>query len=404
MNNSDGDCLEGGSGRLTTQRSLWEVYRSFIRRNRVSIDLVDDLLSNFLLFTPQSVNGYNNDDDDHDHDDCDYSDGFDGNGNENGSSYSTQGGVDDPFGNVRSGVPTISPQRTLTNVRSNTNRWREVLYGLLSLHRLGVDMALQERGITESFGTTVALSDPQFPATTLRIVLTVTHSLLPTFLQLCSNSRSARIVRAWLERIKFVARLSLLVTYWSRLRSGNQLGKVGLMQDGGLYHPHEGSAPTVEQEHSMQRRHRYVGRRTGRRVTDGGAVGPSSASPSTNAVVAGELLYILRPLYWAEIERIQPKNMKHHLFASFVMDAMSFLLLRRQHQNGNAYTKQEIQRRKLKLFLYLLRTPVWDHLTKPSTDRVSRTLSRVPLLGGLIDVYLRDWLYYLKHPYVTEEG
>lgn len=70
---------------------------------------------------------------------------------------------------------------------------------------------------------------------------------------------------------------------------------------------------------------------------------------------------------------------------------------------GNGATQLEWKRRRLRLFLYLLRSPIWDRHTRGTAESVGRALERVPLLGGLLQNYLWDWLYYWKL-YRAEEG
>ena len=73
--------------------------------------------------------------------------------------------------------------------------------------------------------------------------------------------------------------------------------------------------------------------------------------------------------------------------------------------NTNPHTQEEIQRRKLRLFLYALRLPVWSGATLPALEGVSQTLLRkIPLLGGLAETVLWDWILYYQHPFVSEEG
>jgi len=73
--------------------------------------------------------------------------------------------------------------------------------------------------------------------------------------------------------------------------------------------------------------------------------------------------------------------------------------------NTNPHTQEEIQRRKLRLFLYALRLPVWSGATLPVLEGVSQTfLRRIPLLGGLAETVLWDWILYYQHPFVSEEG
>ena len=64
----------------------------------------------------------------------------------------------------------------------------------------------------------------------------------------------------------------------------------------------------------------------------------------------------------------------------------------------------------MRLLLYLLRSPIWESYTQrcvgtdQQVDDGNDFLSRnVPLLGGLLASYLRDWIYYWR-VYKAEEG
>jgi hypothetical protein len=80
------------------------------------------------------------------------------------------------------------------------------------------------------------------------------------------------------------------------------------------------------------------------------------------------------------------------------------------HNHNNKYhrnirTEDEIRRRKLRLFLYALRSPVWSTATSPILDLLSkRILQKIPLLGNFIEIYIWDFILYYQHPFISEEG
>lgn len=165
----------------------------------------------------------------------------------------------------------------------------------------------------------------------------------------------------------------------------------------------------------MERRRNYVGRRTGLKITK--QSDESKPQSTTSHLILGELLYILRPLYWASAEAQHYHAVDHDdsslspslsLLKAWVttlgMDLASLNLLSRQRKNGNRWSQEEWNRRRMKLFLYLLRSPIWSRGTSPAMERTSSIVQRIPLLGNLVDACLWDWIMYWKHPYVSEEG
>lgn len=322
--------------------SLWEAYRSLVRRNRWILDLADNAIDRLLFWTPH-----------------------------------------DP---------------------EESSQWREVAYGLLSLHRLATDVACQDH-IIESHGTSVSAL-PVISATAIRMALTVTHALLPTVLELSRwNPQQQARRRLQLERIKCTLRCILLTSYWLQLYKEQKLERAGLMRNGGMYHPGEVEGPTIAEEEQRQMRREYVGRRTGRRVIMGNApiVVPTITSSYSTilARLLGEALYIYRPLHWAHVEHQGPSTPRDWI-TTLGMDVLSLLFLSRT--TDNSASRQELTRRKLKLLLYLLRSPIWERYIQASTTRVASGVARVPIVGRLLSHYLMEFVFYWKHPYVSEEG
>lgn len=201
---------------------------------------------------------------------------------------------------------------------------------------------------------------------------------------------------------------------------------------------------------SLQRRHDYVGKRTGWRIEDGRD--QSSKSHDTRITAArylsrakstmvADFLHTLRPLLWALCEarysdtdattlrqdgthRLPPslfsvtswsrsdKNLLRGWLLCFVMDLLSIRLLERNSgdinqistRRKNPFASEELRRRRMRLFLYVLRSPVWSQVAEPVLEGTSRgILQRIPLVGGLAETALWDWILYYKHPFVAEE-
>jgi Peroxisomal membrane protein (Pex16) len=330
----------------------------------------------------------------------------------------------------------------------SSSRWREVIWGLLQLHRLAMDLALSD-DLTEelestrnSYGTTIAVNhrlnknDHHSNAivvapTRLRIGLTVLQCLGPVtqeivrsrLLTTVTNRRQAQI-RLMLERTRFFLRLFLAVRYWREISPHRDSDSMtpGLMQQGGRFHTPP--APTVEEERGRRLRQEYVGRRTGRRVlvrirpTKNGAIKShctenngavhkeSSKTWGMTRIVLGELLYILRPLFWAQAEASHcndTSSLWNAWFVSLGMDVASLTSLYSMQATGNVATREEWKRRRLRLLLYLIRSPIWDRYALPTVERVGGAIEVVPLFGKLLTTYLQDWLYYWK-TYRAEEG
>jgi peroxin-16 len=332
----------------------------------------------------------------------------------------------------------------LSSEDEGASRWREVIWGFLQLNRLALDLAVNQRRrpVENSYGTSMDVVRPSIPATSIRIALTILQSLGPVAQELVRSSTSQRItlrrqsrVRVLLERMRFVLRGYLLVNYWWHVRKDNKLFNnnmsesgtgqrspalrlvPGLLLEGGLFPVHS-NAPTTHQERARMQREQYQGRRTGRRVTRGTLASAVSSLPEysqtfpligdTVRVILGELLYIARPLFQAELENSQSgdddvSSLGKTWILSLLMDLASLWSLQSTRHDGNVATQNELKRRKLRLLLYLLRVPVWDRLTKPRVDNLCASIERIPLFGKLLTNYLYEWLYYWRL-YRAEEG
>ena len=409
----------------TLATKWWNLYRPFVQKHRIHLELVDEGLCRLLFWIPHSQN--------------------EGNG--------------------------------------NSGALREALFGLLSINRLLMECS-QYTKLQNSYGTSVEISNPNIPATSIRIALSVIHCLMPSLLGIMearqqnpstdgkilplSSLKNQTYLRFCLERLKFLLRLILLVSYWkqyndeelksstsSRRSSGDDGNNsndhkipIGILLDGGMFYDNETQGLSSDERNNLERRYQYTGRRTGLKVANDGKTSRSRPSNTKNRniqTILGELMYALRPLHWSYQEYIhhhslqsssdysdfdhgnnideQPQNRQlpplsllKGWVTTILMDMISLQLLslsqkHQQHVNGTNrneknrhWSSTEIKRRKMKLFLYLLRLPFWSHMTLPILNKSSGVVRKIPLLGGLIDACLWDWILYHKQTYVSEEG
>ncbi|KAL3931239.1 MAG: hypothetical protein SGBAC_011398 [Bacillariaceae sp.] len=417
-----------GEGALQFQTSgWWDSYKLVLRRYRIPLELAEEALERILFWMPHSD-------------------------------------PEDPDNPVQ-------PQ------------WREVLFGLLSLHRLSMYCALEETegALENSYGMTIQTKEqPSIPATRIRIYLSILHCLMPTLLEVLPSKRNSKRnpsarqhsqngVRLRLEQVKFGLRLYLLGSYWIQQQQRQQQSKegeswletlkssafnVGILQAGGMFDVvGQGSGLHSQEAERLGRRKEYMGRRTGLsiRLANGSdkILPPSLSSTSTRVsgnaetsgngycsqdrrkrkvhligILIGELLHIMRPLYWAsaeayssndatsctlpDLEQISSSTLKmlKPWIETLLMDLVSLKLLWKNatKNSGNPWTYDEWKRRKGRLLLYLLRGPIWSKITHPVLEKGSAIWTKIPILGRLLDVFLWDWILYWKLPYIAEEG
>lgn len=336
--------------------SLWQSYCEWARQRRAIVPLVDDMISQLLFWVPL-------------------------------------GGKDE------------------------TSRFRESIWGCLQLHRVIFYVATDHHyhsSLDRSYGTSIAARS-SYPVHLLRIMITILQSILPVLQELVkhpsdprrTSQRQARI-RLFIEAARCALRITLLVDYW--LQCGN-IPKVvpGILLHGGsIFHPSTMVAPTFEQERRRIERQQYVGRRTGRRLRTNETI---TSSPQNEVlcpkarIIVSELLYILRPLVTATIEgRYAPgKASWQSLLLCLGMDIISLAGLGQATMNGNPLTNAEIYRRKLRLLLYLLRSPIWETGSRRFLQHVESTLLRVPIFGIPISNVVWEYILYWKI-YRLEEG
>ncbi len=202
---------------------------------------------------------------------------------------------------------------------------------------------------------------------------------------------------------------------------------------------------------SYRHRHRQLWAKSSARPPPAGASSPVSAA---QVVAWGEALHILRPLVFALLRwRMGPKRWTP-LLASALMDVLSSSCVDAagaveacqadggfgQHGNPSALEvvgqavvgpqawgvlaalvgrptpsaaflerkeaaqvrmfsledRAEFSRRRSLWLYYLLRDPLFDHLTRPAVGTVAGLVGRLPLVGGLADYAMFSLLYYQK--------
>jgi hypothetical protein len=295
---------------------------------------------------------------------------------------------------------------TPVSEKDETTRARQVLWGVLQLHRVAFEVATDLSPLEQGYGTSVAVK-PDIPAAGIRVGITILQSLWPVAQELVRDaSDSERTVRRqakarlYIERIRFLLRLSLLASYWRKTMKRREINP-GILLHGGLFRPVH--APGVEQEQARLARQNYVGRRTGRRLRIGMETKISVFTKLR--VLLGELLYFSRPVLMAEIEyRWIPKQVPWEtLMLCLSMDIVSLRTLGHASSVANTMTKTELRRRKVRLLLYLLRAPLWERATRPTVERLVSFLERIPLFGKLASNYIMEYLMFWKL-YGAEEG
>ena len=373
-------------------QSSWSLYVEFAQKNRAKLLLADNVMDRFLWWILPA-----------------------------GASQVPQNG---------NSLSHSQQQQSFNN--HSYNYARSIIWALVSLHRLALDLALRGEQAWGDDGNTVQLPHDTL-AFRLRLGVSIIQSLRPLSSHCCHNEQEALRIQQLLERLRFLLRAGLLWRYWKRVQLMEPESVPGLMQVGGMLGCVPSGAPSLHEEQVRRARHTYVGRRTGRQLTapptvstkttDSSSVfhvfqsAPSESMftyspPEKNArnmgrLRLGEILYIVRPLFWAEAQAacVHPKRTKSLWMAWLVslgMDLTSLVSLQTV-QRGNAFTNGEWKRRRMRLLLYLLRSPVWNQLSDPSLQKASSFLSYIPVLGSLVSVYLQDWIVFWKE-YHLEDG
>ncbi|GAX25862.1 hypothetical protein FisN_6Hh100 [Fistulifera solaris] len=279
-----------------------------------------------------------------------------------------------------------------TNQESN---FREIAWGLLQLHRLLFDVLTTNH--PQSYGTSVSV-EPSIPANEIRCLLSILQHLWPIVHALARNKSNARV---WIERLRFVLRLTLLGSYWTR-----RSPCTGILLQGGIFHNWNGYS--TDEEQRLVEREIYVGKRCGRQLLIQGRL-PSLSTKWSQPMrwkrsihQLCELAYIVRPLLSAEAGN-RGLGYKWDVFcATLLLDLTSIGLLQKVTTKSNIVSQNEVKRRKLRILLYLLREPCWGSFLQPLMERLGSTVNAVPLVGSLIRSYLWEYLLYAKL-YLLEE-
>lgn len=233
------------------------------------------------------------------------------------------------------------------------------------------------------------------------------------------------------------------------------LAKFGIIENGGLYHLgcNDDNSKSSKDEVKRVKRMLYVGKRTGRKVYNQSGDFQKKENPyqeggdltnipqstfkrlfgSTTFKICllamGEILHLSRPLFqtyairhYDRQDTLSAKNTFHDekkrkqkmikiWVVSLLMDLLSLQCTRlgttvnanslmTSHRSiqtvtiASSTTKDEIYHRKMRLFLYLLKTPVFDFATLPVAKRFSQIINHVPLVGRLSSSYVMDLITY----------
>jgi hypothetical protein len=278
------------------------------------------------------------------------------------------------------------------------SRFREIAWGLLQLHRLLFDVLTAEH--PQSYGTSVAV-EPSIPANEIRLVLSILQNLWPVVHELARSGHSVR-ARVWIERLRFVLRMTLLGSYWTRLRRS---GCMGILLHGGIFHNLNGYS--TDEERKRVQREAYVGKRCGRPLIQGALPSQSTSSNQTmrwKQLIHQmcELAYISRPVLSAEAGNRELGSKWETFCATLLLDLTSIGLLEKVTTKSNILSQNELKRRKFRILLYLLREPCWGSIMQPLMERLGSGVNDVPMIGSLIRNYLWEYLFYAKL-YLVEE-
>ena len=327
--------------------------------------------------------------------------------------------------------------------------------------------------------------------TTARTILSMIQCIAPAIeMNAYSSARNdnslvrdhrIKSVIARIESIKFFCRSLILILNYStaylkfkhqnlheagpKIINDNNLnihcGSVGILLDGGSLRPGE-SVILASDEEKRIKRLSYVGKRTGRRMVCqypwnevnsftadygdsslcGGKFDRQDLSKNRlkwknfirgfkfkiGLLLAGELLYVYRPLYWSQKSRQHSlrngsdnSNKNFQLIkawiVSFLMDVISRKLVIQAAtvvatsisndtvNIASQITQNELQRRKSRWMFYLLRSPIWELLTHPVSSTLLNIVSRiVPVMGPSLSNYAMEVLsYWHKWQFMLEE-
>jgi len=250
------------------------------------------------------------------------------------------------------------------------------------------------------------------------------------------SQRNRSILVNRIEWTKAALRMILLFIKTKRCWDEMYLGKTEptslILFDGGRFD--SGFEPLLVNGASTHQRLKCFyckGRRTNRRVLcyrDVSSKGLTYANISelSQSFIA-EMLHVVRPAVTSYVEGIDERTetntasgsrSNHTLFwvICFFIDAFSLQLraLKKEainfsgHLNDNSINfreKEELQRRKLRFFLYILREPVWKLITKPTAKKIQYLISfGIPIIGKPFADYLMSVLTYHANSHFMLEG
>ena len=448
------------------KQSLLQKYRTFLQQNQLSIDLLENVMERFVfygyLFKDHASSGISTE-----------------------LYYAIWNSIrwlnDVVLVGVGKGMGVTVGKRDewLSNIGRTTSERKEKRVSLSDSILLKLNTAVP---ILRAILTATTCIYPAMEAWSRRSTIHSSRSLLDN-----GDNNSIRQARAAqvsyrLERIKFVARLALLsISWWAQQqRSRNQQQDdindqqkeriPTLLKRGGELDPYEELVPLQEAEDEAKVV-QYIGRRTGRRSIAARASSTTpSSSPSSSSQLSsfvssssiisnvtilikrlakllsskhrilyvyavGELLHILRPLYWSHAEtrqyqkqrrlssiNIPPKQSSPYSFGiwkayfiSLMMDLISDKLLQLSDSEDTTSTKSssethrrgslfrgsiggrqngsvpspsaeqakhdELDWRRSRHSLYLLRSPMYNTVTQPVATLLGRVVSMIPSFG-----------------------
>ena len=191
--------------------------------------------------------------------------------------------------------------------------------------------------------------------------------------------------------------------------------------------------------HLNSHRNTYIGPRTGKRI--GGQLGTVSLIARRKVtwkgvtfILLSEILHFLRFPIWTSFnfyqqERKKENKPKTELYVwlfTLLMDMTSIQLLQQGlnvqllcktntllsrakyfHDRKQLYfAYQLLFRRKLRLWLYIIKSPLWESITRPLVRKVCHLICKLlPLIGPWAEQYLLSWIDYYQthHAYLLEQ-
>ncbi|OQR97932.1 hypothetical protein ACHHYP_20425 [Achlya hypogyna] len=132
---------------------------------------------------------------------------------------------------------------------------------------------------------------------------------------------------------------------------------------------------------------------------------PTAASGHEDSLqLTGELLHILRPVIYAVLCQRKTEQSWLPFLASFSTEVLGILCSSREPsaKKASPAATEEWRRRKMCLFLYLLRNPFFSNVTHPLAEGVANATQPVPLLGRLVQFAIENGLlYYQRRHFYT---